>query len=101
MTRLHELAAKYGIETRKEVEKVGSAGEPVFKYPLRPDLEIAMELLAKLPAHQEIDNDYLLMHEGANEWRLNLYTAQQMDSSTVYASIIEAVIALAERQEGI
>lgn len=84
MTKLHELAARFQVETTHAVEIHG------MSYRLdRPDLDIALDLLAKVDAD---NGDYsLLMHEGGGRWRLNFE-----DTSTVYNSLEDAIIALAE-----
>ena len=88
--RLQELAAKYGVETH-----TAAYDDP--NYPLgydkpRPDVVIAMELLAKLRTGYTYR---LVCWPPDNEWYW------QTNDCDGYGTFIDAVIALAERQEGI
>lgn len=88
--RLHDVARRLGVEVTHEVESVGDAGQPIFKYPFRPRLDIAHECLGKLPVDGDIV--YQCVWCGDNSW---LWAIGSHVEKAV--SFEEAVIALAER----
>ena len=100
--RLHELAAKYGVSTHYDRPLVVIDGEDVWlaqdgEREPRPDLEIAHELLAKLP-NDDDRNFFMLMYNKDGRWHL---TTADIFADHDYTDFVLAVIALAERQEGI
>ena len=91
MTRLLELAREYGVETHINPHWPLDCGDKRE----RPALDIAMELLAKLPGEWNLNIARPAMLK--RQLPIQHYTQHNGVESTVsFGTFIEAVVALAE-----